>query len=193
MQNHRSGVQRFEEAREAIRVAEQFGKLMPRHGWNTLNVMAGLYWHLDRLDEALMVSDSANAYFDGGEARIKRYAMDQRDQKGTEFIIFATARARLLYEKGIIDKKNRKKLHAECIKLGQELLSPRPNVVGLGRIERARQHILAEIAEMQGRKLVPFCRTAYAGTIAVKPTSHVLYGAMPVRTVAIDRLKKWNC
>ena len=118
MRNHQGQKHGVEEAREAIQIAENYGKIAPRHGWNVLNATAGLYWHLGRLEEALILSNKANSYFDQeGDERIRTYAANQKEDGGIEFIIFATIRARLLFEKAAIDKRAKESLIDECRKI----------------------------------------------------------------------------
>ncbi len=196
MRNHQGQKRGLEEAQEAIQIAENFGKIAPRHGWNVMNVTAGLYWHLGRLEEALLLSNRANSYFgQQGDERMQIYAVDQRRGGGLEFIIFGTIRARLLLEKAAMDKKTRESLMGECRELGSLLSKKKPNEIRIGTLERSRQLILAEVEALDNRtkkdkrtKKAPI-NYAFSETKATTGTSHVLYGAMPIRGAAIERIQ----
>jgi hypothetical protein len=191
MRNHQGQKDGIEEAREAIQIAENYGKIAPRHGWNVLNVTAGLYWHFGRLEEALLLSNKANSYFDQhGDERIRTYAANQKKDGGIEFTIFATTRARLLFEKARIDKRARESLIGECRKIGSLLSRKRPNEIRIGTIERARQLILADIDALDNRRKNALAKYAFSEIKAAKGASHVLYGAMPLRQPAIERIRQ---
>jgi hypothetical protein len=143
MRNQRGGQAQLE---EAIRVAQSHEKVAPRHGWNVLSVVAGLYWYLNQLEDALQISNTANDYLgEYGDEEMRRYAKYQSLQKGTEFIIFASTRARLLFEKALREKKEKQRWMNECRKMCQQLLLAQPTIGGLGSIERARQYIFADV------------------------------------------------
>lgn len=184
-----------EEVNEAVTVAHSYAELLPRHGWNVLSVVAALYWHFGRLTDALVASDAAEAFLTNGNIGTQLYAQDQRAQKGTEFVIFATTRARLLYERGIIEtnKGKRANWHSMCTKWGREILDVTPNVIGLGRIERARQYVLADIDAIEKRRGQAIARIALAECKSAKPASHSLYGAMPSRSLVTERVRQLTC
>jgi hypothetical protein len=188
MRNHKSD-SLSNEAETAIRIAEAYGEVAPRHGWNVLNVVAGLYWHLGSLDRALMLSDKANSYLlDRGDRRMQLYAKDQRAQNGTEYLIFATTRARLLFEKAFQDRINAQSLLGECERLLPQLTRANNNLSRLSRIEKARQYAIGDITLNAQRDRKGLRRIAY-GEVIPMASSHLLYAAMPPRAAGLDRIR----
>ena len=118
---------------------------------------------LGRLEEALILSNKANSYFgQQGDERIRTYAANQKRDGGIEFIIFGTIRARLLFEKALIDKRTRESLTGECRDICSLLSRKRPNEIRIGTVERSRQLILADMDALGNRRKKSPTRYAFS-------------------------------
>jgi hypothetical protein len=192
MRDHRRGIRKLREMQDVLDIIERLGRLAPRHAWNSLSVFSGLYWYLGRIDEALAASEAANDYLENSPSNeeMAQYARDQRSIAATEFIIFATTRARLLYEKGENDKKNKVKWHSEFRRVAKQIVKVTPNRIALGRIERARLYVLADADLLERPSEQAFRCITLAECQSRKPTSHILYGAIPDPALARERLRK---
>jgi hypothetical protein len=192
MRNHKSDKKDLGEARQLIELSAKFGNLAPRHGWNALSVFSGLYWRLGRLDEALLFSDAANLYLENsdGSNETSIYARHQSKSIGTEYIIFATTRARIWFQKAKIDRRNEEQWMKKCRKLSETIRTHNSNLLHLSQINQARQWILADV-EGHTREPEKFKRIALCESMSKPAQSHILYGAMPPRQQALDQVRKW--